>query len=43
MTFGTLTAKGILKRLEYGAILNFQHGGHGSHFEKGLPEITIFL
>ena len=43
MKFGTLIAKGILKRFRDGDILNFQHGAHSSHFSKWLPATTVFL
>ena len=43
MKFGTLIAKGILKRFRGGDILNFQHGAHSSHFSKWLPATTVFL
>ena len=43
MKFGTLIAKGSPERFGYGAIINFQHGAHGSHFSKWPPVTTVFL
>ena len=35
MTFGTVKAKGSPQKTGYQAIVNFQHGGHGGHFNSG--------
>lgn len=37
MKFGTLIANRVLKINGYGAILNFQYGGHESHYSKWPP------